>query len=153
MKHGIQLFASLGLILATIFAGRPAVAGTFSEDLSACLVGATSPADRTALMQWIFSAIAVHPDLGQFIQLTEQERVQIEQDAADIFQRLLTEDCGTEARAAFVNEGIGGVQNSLGTLGEVAVGTLFENPAVVGGLTRLVNYVDLELLGETLLRE
>ena len=147
------LLPVLVLTFSAVLPGHPAIAGPAAENLSACLVDATSPADRTTLRQWLFSAMSVHPDLNQFVQVTEEERIRLEQDTAGIFQRLLAEDCGTETRAAFIDEGINGVQGSFGALGQVAIGGLFENPAVISGLSSVVNYVDLELLGETLLSE
>jgi len=146
-----SLLPILAFFFSCLIPHRPAVAGPFADDLSACLTDSTSQTDRTALIQWIFAAVSVHPDLNQLVQVTETERTQIEQQAANIFQRLLTEDCDVEAKAAFVNEGINGVQDSFGTLGIIAAEGLFENPAVISGLTNIANYVDLQTLGETLL--
>jgi hypothetical protein len=40
-----------------------AIAGPTVDQLSDCLVKATTAADKTTVLQWTFTALAAHPDL------------------------------------------------------------------------------------------
>jgi len=56
--------------LVLLCTSRFAAAGPFADDMAKCLVNSTSPADRTLLVKWIFSVIALHPDLSAMVATT-----------------------------------------------------------------------------------
>lgn len=44
-----------------------AMAGPTVDQLSDCLVKATTASDKTTVLQWTFTALAAHPDLKHLV--------------------------------------------------------------------------------------
>src|SRR5690606_28861591 len=71
MKH------LLGGLLVLASAAAPwgaANAQAASADLQSCVVAATGVDDRRTLVQWMFSAIALHPDLQDMAHVSDERR-------------------------------------------------------------------------------
>ena len=67
------------LIAVSLSLPLTAMAGTYGDTLTKCLVERTTPADKTLLVQWIFSTIAVHPDVSSMMSMNADRRVQAKQ--------------------------------------------------------------------------
>ena len=151
----IRHFIVSGTLLVFAIATTPvqAVAGPFADDMAKCLVKSTSDADRIDLMRWIFSAIAVHPDLAALAKISQQERDEINAKAGKLFSRLLFDSCRPELVAAVKNEGPETIQYAFNTLGQVATRGLFTDSHVIESMQALGQDLDTtklkELLGET----
>src|SRR5512141_1959316 len=98
-----------------------AQAGIYTDDLSKCLVKATTDTDRAALMEWLFSAISAHPSVKSMVSVTPAQREATNRKAAGLLQRLLTEDCRSQTVDAVKYESMGAIQQSFGVLGQVAM--------------------------------
>jgi hypothetical protein len=68
--HG---FATAGVI-SSVFYANVAFAGPYTDDLSKCLVKATSADDQIIFMQWMFSAISLHPTVSGLTTITAEQR-------------------------------------------------------------------------------
>lgn len=51
------------------------MAGPTVDQLSDCLVKATTASDKTTVLQWTFTALAAHPDLKAFSNVTPEQRI------------------------------------------------------------------------------
>jgi hypothetical protein len=122
------------------------VAGPYADDMAKCLVKSASPEDRTLLMKWIFSAMALHPDLSSMSSITAQQRDTLSKGAGALFQRLLLESCRSETQVAVQNEGPETVQYAFQILGQVAVRGLMTDPHVLEGMKSLAQGLDEEKL-------
>jgi hypothetical protein len=74
--------------------------------------------------------------------VTDEQRAEMSKSVAEIFERVLTQDCRTQYREAKKNEGENMLAMSLGTLVQVAMGNLIDNPAVsqaLGGIDKDLN--------------
>lgn len=142
MKTAATLCATLALLLGT----PAAQAGPYGDDLSKCLVSSTSDAERTVLMKWIFSAIALHKDAAPYVDMPADVRAGITRDAAGMFMTLLTERCKAQTHEAFKYEGQAAIGNAFQVLGQVASQGLFTDPAVAAGLADLTGQVDADKL-------
>jgi hypothetical protein len=137
----------MGLLLGALFcATEPASAGPFADDMARCLVNSTSPEDRTLLVKWIFSLIALHPDLTAMSSVSAQQRDDLSKSAGALFQRLLLESCRSQTQQALQNEGPQTFQYAFQVLGQVATRGIFADPHVTAGLKNLSKYVDEEKL-------
>ena len=125
---------------------QPAVAGPYSDDLSRCLVSATSPADKTALVRWIFSNAAVHPDVASIAAITDARRTEINQAMGQLVTRLLTEQCRTQVRDAVQYEGEIALNSAFEVLGQAAMIGLMSDPEVGKSFNALVTYLDNDKL-------
>jgi len=134
--------------LVVLAAAPRTLAGPYTDALGKCLVESTTPAEKTALVRWIFAMMALHPDVQSVSAVTPQQRTAISKQTAQLFQRLLTEACGTEVRQAIRYEGKETIQTSFQLLGQVAARELFMNPRVAEGLTEFSKYVDQDKIKE-----
>jgi hypothetical protein len=146
-------FSKLSFILsATTFAlSSPWVhAGPYTDDLAKCLVSATSNADRTLLVKWMFSAASSHPDVKSITANSAAHVDEHNKKLAELMVRLLTESCKEKTREALKYEGASTIGASFQVLGQVAGRELFSHPEVVKNLSGLEKHIDrkkLEQLG------
>lgn len=135
----------IALLLVTLLcAPRLAPAGPFADDMAKCLVNSTSPEDRTLLVKWIFSVIALHPDLSAMAAVSAKQRDDISKKTGALFQRLLLESCRSQTQQAMQTEGQQTIQHAFEVLGQVAARGLFSDSHVLEGTKDLAKYVDEE---------
>jgi hypothetical protein len=139
--------AALGLCLLA----PAAHAGEAGDALSKCLAESATVDDRRALVRWIFSAIAAHPDLKEFATIETARREQMETASAAVFERLIAQDCTAQTRTALMQEGTEGFQAAFKTLGELAMGGVVEDAQVQAGMARLGERIDTQRLLQALL--
>jgi len=134
----IVLLAGLGALHA--------VAGPYGDDLSKCLVKSATAKDQTDLVRWIFAAAALHPDVSSIAAVSDKQRTEMTRTIGQLLERLLTESCRTQYRDAMKYEGNQTLVTSFGVLGQVAMKSLMENPAVAKGFGELETAVSQEKL-------
>jgi hypothetical protein len=130
----------LAVCAATLAAGQ-AHAGVYGDDLSKCLVAKTTDADRQLLIQWIFSAMSVNPNLKGVVTVPEAQREATSKDAANLLETLLLTTCRESTTAALKYEGTNVIETSFGVLGQVAMRGLMSDPKVTGELERMGSYI------------
>ncbi|GAB2512726.1 hypothetical protein [Lysobacter humi (ex Lee et al. 2017)] len=135
---------------AALLAAGEASAGEAGDRLGRCLVDAAKPADRTALVRWMVSALAVHPDLDGLVVIDTAQRDAAERAAATTFERLVAVDCAHAARGAIAVEGADSFGAAFQTLGELAMTEVVEQRDVQAGVGGLLRHVDMLKLGKAL---
>lgn len=140
----------LGFLLVCSVA-TSAQAGQSVDALSDCLVKATTATDKTTVLQWTFSALSAHPDLKAMSNVTEEQRSQLDQKFAQVLQRVIVEECATQAKTVIQNEGLQAVGDSFQALGRSTGEEIIKNPAVKQQLNGILRYVDLNKLVVTFL--
>ena len=103
-----------------------------------------SESDQITLVTWIFSAIAMHPSIKQYANISAEQKTQVDSQVNVIVTRLLTQTCRKETVAALKYEGTGFLEKSFSALGEIAMGGLTTNPEVAAGLTSWAANMDKE---------
>jgi hypothetical protein len=146
MRH-----SGLGLCLAMAICS-PAAAGIFADDLGRCVVTATTIADRSALMRWMFVTAAANPAFADLATVTPAERQGAVRAAAAVYDRLLLHTCRRETMAAMRNEGATGLEVGFQALGMAAGREMMNSPAGSASLGQLVENMDSAGL-EALARE
>ena len=141
MTRAMSCAAVLGLWLI----GAPAQAGVYSDDLGRCLVKATTPQDKSSLMQWIFSTMTLNAAVKPLSAISPQQREAMDRSMAVLTQRLILVDCRAAAADAIQYEGASAFESSFQTLGEVATRSLMTDPDVAAGLTKWTSYADKAL--------
>jgi hypothetical protein len=129
---------------------KPASAGVYTDDLSRCLVSKTTPAQKSILVNWIFSAMSRNPSVAQFVSIPDAKRKQFNIDMAGLFQSLMTVTCRQEMQLAVKYEGKEAVASGFNTLGQVAGRELFSSPDVAKEMSALDKYIDKDKLGAAL---
>lgn len=135
---------------AVLGAGGNATAGELADNLSKCLVTSTTEQDKTLLVQWMFTMMALHPQVKQLASISDERRNEVTKNTATLFQTLLTKTCREQARRAMKEEGPSTLESSFNALGQVAGSELFANPAVAAGLGGLLLYLDAPALTKAL---
>ncbi len=125
-------------------------AGVYSDDLSRCLVESSTPSDKAVLVKWMFTSMALHPDVSEMSAVTESQRDSANKAAAEMFVKLTTETCLTQAKSAIKYEGAVAIQQGFQVFGQVAGQELFANPNVAQGLSGLEKHFDSEKLANSL---
>jgi hypothetical protein len=137
--------AAVLVVLASL--GSPAYAGPFGDEMAKCLVKTTSDADKTVLIQWIFAAMATHPDVSALSHVSNQKGDELNKKVADLFVTLVTQRCRSETEQAIKFEGVSALKTSFEVLGQVAMQGIMSDPAVsdyIGGLQKHVDTKAIE---------
>lgn len=139
------------LVAAMFGATQMANAGPAVDQLSDCLVKSTTAADKTTVLQWTFTALAAHPDLKSFSNVTPEQKTQLDQKLAQVLQRVIVEQCSTQTKAVIQAEGIQAVGQAFQQLGQSAGQDIVKDPAVRQQLQGTLRYIDLNKLVTTFL--
>ena len=122
-----------------------------SQALSRCLVQAATADDRRLLVRWIFSAVSVHPDLGDVAAPEDADRNRIAKEAAGVFERLVAQDCAAASRQAILEDGMDGYGDAFRTLGEMAMQDFLVHKDVEAEMTSIGRHVDQQRILKGLL--
>ena len=128
--------------ISFLMLGNHVVANTpFTDNLSTCLVRATSDDDKKVLINWIFSVVSEHPDVENIV-LSEKEKTILDIETADLMTSLLVKRCKSELLEAYKYEGDIAIETSFGVLGEIAMTGLMSNDKVLEAAQRFSKYID-----------
>lgn len=134
------------LALLFISFSQAAVAGPFANKLATCLVKQTSEADKEILMQWIFAAMAHHPEVKQLSSVNPATAEKLNKTTANLFTDLVAVRCKEQTKDAINYEGDVALRVAFETLGRVAMQGIISNPAVNGYMGGLQKHFDLNKL-------
>ncbi|HJE29029.1 MAG TPA: hypothetical protein K8U95_07570 [Pseudomonas nitrititolerans] len=126
-------------------------AGIYADDLSRCLVGATTSTDKTELIRWVFATASEHPSVSDISSVTSAQREQMDYSIAMLFERLLTGDCLEQTQNALQYEGVSAMQKGFEVLGQVAMTGLMSDSKVSQAFSRFGKHLDASKF-ETLIR-
>lgn len=121
------------------------------DQLSDCLVKSTTATDKTAVLQWTFSALSTHPDLKALSNVTDAQRTQLDQKFAQVLQRVIVDQCAAQTKAVIQTDGLQAVGDSFQALGRTTGEEIIQNPEVKQQLKGVIRYVDLNKLVTTFL--
>ena len=114
--------------------------------MTKCLVKSTNNRDRNKLIKWIFRVYGDHPEVSYMVEISEREKKIIDKDVADIFTRLLSDDCINETKKAKKYEGDNALITAFQILGKVAANGIMDNPNVTSSINKFSYLVDSEKL-------
>lgn len=143
----LVIVACVGLALV---ASAASAAGPYQDELSRCLVKSTTAEDKSVLVQWIFSMLALHPDVSRLASVSEGDRARLNKKAAELVERLLSDSCVAQAREAVKYDGMSAIEASFSVLGQVAAREIFANPAVESGMGEVGKNLDQKKLEKAL---
>jgi len=142
------------LALAGLGCGAPtpgAWAQAPGTELESCVVAAAGSDDRRALVQWMFSAMALHPDLAGLANVSDERRGQANRDMAATLERLLVVDCAEQTRRALhADSAAMAAHRAFLRVAQLAGESLFEDPAVATAGSGVVGQVDMDRIARLL---
>ena len=148
-KSFLYIFTAFTFLLN--ISNKPIFAGPFGDEMAKCLVTSTSNRDRTKLIKWMFRVYGEHPEVSYMVDLSDREKKVIDKDVANIFTRLLSEDCIDETKKALDYEGENVMFTAFKILGQTAAQGFNNNPDVMKSINKfveLINYEKLDYLGK-----
>ena len=143
-KKILYIFTVLTFLLN--ISNQPTFAGPFEDEMAKCLVTSTNKRDRNKLVKWIFRVYGDHPEVSYMVDLSDRDKKVIDKEVANIFTRLLSEDCIDETKKALDYEGDKVMFNAFQILGQVASKGIVENPDVMKSINKFVELIDYEKL-------
>lgn len=132
--------------LIAIGVNDTAVAGPYTDALATCLIKSATHGDRSLLMKWVFSAMALQPDVSALATISTQQRREINKSTGALIQRLIGTSCRVETQQAMKNEGPQTLTRAFTTLSQLAADDLFSNPRVVDGMAGLADAMNAETM-------
>ena len=143
-KKILYIFTVLTFLLN--ISNQPTFAGPFADEMAKCLVTSTNNRDRSKLLKWMFKIYSDHPEVSYMVDLSDREKKVIDKDVADLFTRLLSEDCLDESKKAQKYEGNTVFFNSFQVLGQVAAQGFIGNPDVQRSMNKVSELIDIKKL-------
>ena len=138
------------LVLGLLTLSPLTLAGEYTDKLSECLLGATTEKDKSSLVKWMFTAMALHPAVEEIAGVSLSAREQANREMAELLIKLLGRACFSETRLALRHEGSVALQTSFTVLGQIAATNLFSDPDVAAGLASIETYISAEDLEKRL---
>lgn len=119
-----------------------ASAGVYTDDLSRCLVKATTPEDQNAFIKWMFMAMALHPMVSKYATISDAQRAEANEAAGKLMNKMLLESCREATVQAVKYEGLAALQAGFQVFGQVAGMGLMSHQDVAVALQGLGQHVD-----------
>src|SRR5690554_2128115 len=130
MQLSLKQLRGWGLAIALLGCSQVSTAGPTVDQLSQCLVKSTTAADKTTVLQWTFSALAAHPDLKQYSNVSDAQKTQLDKNLAQVLQRILVEQCSAQTKAVIQAEGMQAVGESFQELGSITGDEILKKPEI-----------------------
>lgn len=144
----------LTLVLAMLLIQTsPAFAGSYTDDLTKCIVESTTTKERAEFVKWVFSAVSLHPAVESISSVSKKQLEETNKKTAQLFMRLLTDSCMQKAKMAIRYEGRIAIQSSFQILGQMAGQELFSSPGVTTAMKSFTKHFDAEKLESLLVTE
>lgn len=140
----IRMKWAAAAVLALGLQASPAAADIYADDLTRCLVRSTKVEDRVAFTRWMFAAMSANPAVADMSTVTPAQRTEANRQSALLIQRLLLDDCRSEAINALKYEGEATLQVAFETVGRVAMGDLMSHPDVAAQINGLNAFMDVD---------
>lgn len=117
-------------------------AGPATNTLGVCLTDSLTGKERKVLAKWIFFAIAAHPEISSYSNVTDNSQDETNQFVGGLITRLMTEDCPSQAKAALKEDGSVAFEQAFGMVGQVAMQELMADQNVARSISGFEKYVD-----------
>ncbi len=141
MKKGlIALMATMGALMV-----MPVKADTMA--LTTCFVDSLNGKERKQLATWIYFAVAAHPEMKPFSNISPQQREATDKKVGALVTRLLVEDCEQEFIVAQKRDPLA-VEAAFEMVGKVAMQELMNSEDVTQSITNYVKYTDQKAISK-----
>ncbi len=143
MKKYFLLF----LILSTLTPlSLSSIASPASDSLGTCMIDSMTGKERKQLAQWIFFAMAAHPDIKEYSKVSAESQAKTNEIIGKLISRLLTETCVEQLKAAVKEDGQTAISGAFELVGKYAMQDFMASKEVLGSISGYVNFVDQEKL-------
>lgn len=121
-----------------------------TNDFATCLVDNLSGKERKNLAKWVFMAMAAHPEIKKYANVSAADIKESNQYVGTLITRLLTVDCPTQLKTAQASDPMA-ARKGFEMVGKVAMQELMTNQDVVASITGYIPYVDQKKINKVLM--
>lgn len=144
----MRLKLMVSTLLATTFGFTAvAIAGPASDSLGTCMIESLGSKDKKQLGQWIFFAMATHPDTKEYSRVPADIQKGTNEYVGKLVTQLLSESCAEKVKIAAREEGPDAIKTAFELVGKIAIQELMTNKEVSASIADYAKFVDNEKLG------
>lgn len=140
-----RIFISISLVLISVLS-MPVMADSGTNGLIKCFSDSTTGRDRKNLAKWLFTLMALHPDVANISAISTKDREETEKSVGLLFNRLFTETCRAEVKASFSSGDTSSAVAAFEYLGRLAMQELIADENVKNGFSNVNKYIDFKSL-------
>ena len=133
------------IISASALSAAPAM----SNELGSCLIDSLNGKERKWLAKWIFFSMAAHPEIKNYAEVSEKDRLESDKDIGDLVTRLLASDCPAQFKVASESDPMA-LQRAFELVGQVAMGELMQDPVVTDAIGNYSHFMDPQAIQSAL---
>ncbi len=137
-KKAIILIAIIGSLCFS----KITLAGPAADSMGACMVDSMTGKERKQIAQWLFFAMAAHPEMKEFSKVTGKARINANEFVGKLITRLLTENCPVQTKKAMKEEGSEAMKGAFELVGKVAMQELMTNNNVTDSFSGFEKFLD-----------
>jgi hypothetical protein len=104
--------------------------------------------DRKEFAKFVFVAMAAHPDMKKYSNVTAEDRVETSKSVAQLITRLLTVDCAAQVRETMQGNNSAAFSAAFEQVGKAAMQELMTNAEVTETMGGIQQYLDKEKFKE-----
>lgn len=135
---------AFSLLITTMAWTKVVVAAPASDLLGECMIDSLTGKERKQLAQWIFFAMAAHPDIKEYSKVTLESQKSTNETIGKLVTRLLTENCVDQVKVAAKEDGQDAIRGAFELVGKVAMQELMTNKEVAASIAGYAKFVDNE---------
>ena len=144
MKKFLILVLAIPFFLITN--QKASISGPFSDEFARCIVNSSTPNEKTSFIEWMIRIFNEHPELKDLVEISDNQKIKLDKNIANIFSNLVTVRCKKEAEKAIEFEGYQSMYGAFGAFGAAASQTVLAHPDVEESSQKYAEYLDLSSL-------
>ena len=117
-------------------------AGVYTNDLIKCVVQKTTKTEFSLLKKWIFFAFSSDKELKSYVNISEKDKLLVNQLMGKYITDILTSRCKKEFETAYKYEGKYAISKTFRYLGEIAGGSVMNSYEVQNYIKEFAQYID-----------
>jgi hypothetical protein len=114
------------------------------------MVDSLTGKERKLLAQWVFFAMAAHPEIREYSKVTPASQKSTDENVGKLITRLLTVNCAEQAKAAAKEEDSAAIKGAFELVGKIAMQELMSNDNVTASISGYAKYLDNEKISAVL---
>lgn len=130
--------------------GQPQSNADSARLLANCFADSLNGRERKLMAKWVFFAMSTHSEMAPYTNIDQAQRAENRKAFAALVNRLLTEDCLAEARAALNEHGTQAIGFAFSVAGRLAMRELMTEHSVKEEMGKFAEHLDTDAIKQKL---
>ena len=144
MKKFLILVLAIPFFLITN--QKASISGPFSDEFARCIVNSSTPNEKTSFIEWMIRIFNEHPELNDLVKMSDNQKIKLDKEIANIYSDLVTVRCKEEAEKAIKFEGDKSIPGAFSAFRASASQTILVHPDVAESSLKYAEYLDFSSL-------